>query len=784
VRAPERIGPWIVRALVVVCSLLLTVSSLGWWASRSVTDPEGFGDRVVAALDKPEVRRAIAEEVANRLAPVGQVFTAAKPLVVQVLIAALDTDLVRQEVRNAGVQLARNVLRIRSTSRSELDVSAALVAVQEGLRAINPEIAARIPESALKVPLNFTQSRGADLAFTVVTLLDDLWSFTLAAALGVAVLAVFVAADRRRALRAAGIGIAATGAVLLALSVPGPQAASLRAPESSRSAVAAGVAAFTAPLDAVGSFWVVFGLVVVAVAVSSGPATVAQRIAVVRAWMAVRAGRRIWRIAGWAVVGGVGLSMARDPMGTLEGLGALAGLVLIYLAAVGVAHALGLLGPVAAAVDRPVRQGRSFALAAGAVATSILLVVGGSTVAVASLLGRSDPAPKNPFACNGSLELCLMPLRTVAFVGSHNAMSNTAAGFLLAEHTESISDQLGAGVRALLLDTYYGYEDGRLAGKTLVRTNFLGGVDQDALLEQLGTDGLAALDRLGGVTGTARPDARDVYFCHVACELGATKAVDELVKIRRFLEQNQSEVIHLMFEDYVLPEDTERILAESGLLPMVYVPGESLTGSRPLADRTMAELIDADARVIVTSEKHGGALPWLLGAFEQFQETPYTFPTAKDFSCAPNRGGTAAPLFLVNHWLRPSGPPSPDEGRKVNTRAVLGARLDDCIRTRTIVPNIVAVDFTALGDVFAVVRELNAASAHVMGIPEIVDGLVAALKESDLDPDEIAAELAAIVRMDRTDDVTARRVLGPLADDGSFLRSEAVQETILAALEG
>jgi hypothetical protein len=71
-----------------------------------------------------------------------------------------------------------------------------------------------------------------------------------------------------------------------------------------------------------------------------------------------------------------------------------------------------------------------------------------------------------------------------------------------------------------------------------------------------------------------------------------------------------------------------------------------------------------------------------------------------------------------------------------------------------------------------------------MGIPEIVDGLVAALKESDLDPDEIAAELAAIVRMDRTDDVTARRVLGPLADDGSFLRSEAVQETILAALEG
>ncbi len=772
------------RALVVLCSMLLFVSSLGWWASRSLTDPEGFGDRVVAALDRPEVRRAIAEEVANRLAPVGQVFTAAKPLVVQVLTAALDTDLVRSEVRNAGVQLARNVLRIRSTSRSELDVSAALVAVQEGLRAINPEIAARIPESALKVPLSFTQNRGADLAFTTVTLLDDLWTFTLAAALGVAVLAVVAAADRRRALRTVGLGIAVTGALVLALTVPGPEAAALRAPEASRVAVASAVAAFTAPLDAVGSFWVVFGLVVVAVAVSRGPATIAERVAAVRAWMDARARRTFWRVAGWAFVAGLGLALARDPMGTIEWLGALAGLVLIYLAAVGAAHALGLFGAVAVAVERPVvRQARSFALAAGAVVTSIVLVVGGSSIAVASLLSRGDPVPKNPLACNGSLELCFMPLRTIAVPGSHNAMSNTPAGFLFAEHTESITDQLRAGVRALLVDTYYGYEDGQLAGRPLVRTNFLGAVDPDALREQLGADGLAALDRLGGVTGTARPDAREVYFCHVACELGAMSAVDELVKVRRFLEQNQSEVIHLMFEDYVLPEDTERILAESGLLPMVYEPGVSLTGTRPLADRTLAELIDADARVIVTSEKHAGALPWLLGAFEQFQETPYTFPTPKDFSCAPNRGGVAAPLFLVNHWLRPSGPPSPDEGRKVNTRAVLGARLEECVQTRRLVPNIVAADFTSLGDLFAVVRELNAAVAQVMGIPELADAVVEALRESDLTPEERDAELAGIVRMDRVDDATARRVLGPLADDGSFLRSDAIRTTVFEALE-
>ena len=48
------------------------------------------------------------------------------------------------------------------------------------------------------------------------------------------------------------------------------------------------------------------------------------------------------------------------------------------------------------------------------------------------------------------------------------------------------------------------------------------------------------------------------------------------------------------------------------------------------------------------SEKHGGEHPWLIPAYSLLEETPYTFKTIADFSCAPNRGGTGKALFLLN----------------------------------------------------------------------------------------------------------------------------------------
>src|SRR5207342_2944517 len=91
-------------------------------------------------------------------------------------------------------------------------------------------------------------------------------------------------------------------------------------------------------------------------------------------------------------------------------------------------------------------------------------------------------------------------------------------------------------------------------------------------------------------------------------------------------------------------------------------------------------------RLIVVSEKHGQGQKWEVPAYSLFQETPYTFSSVKSFSCAPNRGGTNKPLFLINHWLRPDGPPDPTEANTVNSSKVLTNRFTSCIRRRNKLP--------------------------------------------------------------------------------------------------
>ena len=58
---------------------------------------------------------------------------------------------------------------------------------------------------------------------------------------------------------------------------------------------------------------------------------------------------------------------------------------------------------------------------------------------------------------------------------------------------------------------------------------------------------------------------------------------------------------------------------------------------------------------------------------EVAQETPYRFDTAAELAapttCAPNRGGTAGSLLLVNHWVDTSPAPRKSIAREVNAPA-------------------------------------------------------------------------------------------------------------------
>ena len=87
--------------------------------------------------------------------------------------------------------------------------------------------------------------------------------------------------------------------------------------------------------------------------------------------------------------------------------------------------------------------------------------------------------------------------------------------------------------------------------------------------------------------------------------------------------------------------------------------------------------------------------------------TKDTFHAVEDFNCKPNRGGTAAPLFQINHWIETTPTPKPSNAAIVNAHDFLLARARQCQKERGKLPNILAVDFALTGDVVAVAAEMN-----------------------------------------------------------------------------
>jgi len=175
-----------------------------------------------------------------------------------------------------------------------------------------------------------------------------------------------------------------------------------------------------------------------------------------------------------------------------------------------------------------------------------------------------------------------------------------------------------------------------------------------------------------------------------------------LAEIRRFMVENPGEVLVFVIEDAdVAAADVAAAFADSGLIEFVFRGQPSPPWPR------LREMIGADARIVVLAENDARGVPWYHQAFEVMQETPYSFKAADEFSCAPNRGGTAGSLFLVNHWIDSAPAPRPSNAAIVNARDFLLRRAQQCERERGRRPNVLAVDFYRSGDVVGVARELN-----------------------------------------------------------------------------
>jgi hypothetical protein len=118
-------------------------------------------------------------------------------------------------------------------------------------------------------------------------------------------------------------------------------------------------------------------------------------------------------------------------------------------------------------------------------------------------------------------------------------------------------------------------------------------------------------------------------------------------------------------------------------------------------------MVESDQRVLVMAENVSAGVDWYHPAFEVLQETPYRFHDPSEFSNQPNRGGTGGSLLLLNHWIETTPLPKPSNAAIVNAHDALMARIRACRRERGRIPNLVAVDFYATGDLVQVVRELN-----------------------------------------------------------------------------
>ena len=755
----EGLSRWTVRLIALLGALLVALGSVGWWLSTRVLEADGFADVAAKASQHQEVRDYIADQATLRLARTSNFVSAARPVVTDAVSAAIATPPVEAAIRDFVVRAHEQVFQARGARRVDVNSQEAAVTIRSALQTINPSLSKKLPASVLDATTTISQSGTVDFLFRVTRWVEDLYIPCFLAGVALFVLAMVKARERVRAIRTVGVTLAVTGALLLGVGAATPAFASVAgtADPLRGDAVATFIEVLVGRLIAAGQAFLLLG-VLLALAPGHDGGDLRDRVDRIRAWFAAKRTRPRWRFAGGFALMALALSTLTIPSTVFHyALLALAVLVL-YVGIVVCLRATGLL-----VTDHTIPKLHKRELVAVFAAMVAAAVLTGS-VAVGILAGATSEPRANPSdqGCNGYIELCAQPLNQIVWPASHNAMSSSAYNFLGAEHTVTIPEQLNAGARFLMIDAYYGYDD-----KGLVRTNLAGGVNRDQLRQERGDEAVRELDRLGALTGVADTSGKkqDVYFCHDLCELGAVPASQVFADVDDFLSRNLTDVVILDVEDYVQPKDLKQALVEAGLFDRVWKPSPKQIGwpslRQMVAVPKKSKASEKPRRLIMMSEKHAGEAPWLLGAYDVAQESPFTFTSIPQFNCKPNRGGTDKSFFIVNHWLRPNGPPDPVEAAQVNSRKTLTARLENCINTRQQLPNAVAVDFTAVGDLYKTVNRFNAAIARQSRVTPIINKTIKQLLAHGKITDAEANELR---RLPRISDAEARKMLGPLAD--------------------
>lgn len=686
------------RLSVIAGLMLLFLSAVLMDISHGLFSADDFANRVAASLGDERVSGYVADKVTDMLIERRPNLTAVRPLIVGTTDGLVGSAPFRAVARTA-LKSAHQAFFSQTGEDVLLSVPDLGVLVQSALGSMNPELAAKIPKHLETVIARLPQNKlGATIVAARRVLTRVAWMQRGAFVVGIGLLlgGVLLDRDRRRSLSRAGVGLVVV-ALLLALVIPAGRLVALVAAHdaAARGALFGVWRAYFLPLLGFTYAFAGTGVILTAAANSlhekTDPLEGLRRLARLVAQPPVGRGSRLLWVVGTAIAGTVVLAW---PSSIVAIAAAIGGLLLIFAALRELFRLVLENVPEYTGAPR-VTTGRRWPLR-----TLVGVGIAGGLVALLLIWRRPEAAPvagTEILVCNGAPELCDRRINQVSFPATHNAMSNAQIpGWMFPHQSVDFTGQLQYGIRALLIDIHYGFPGG-----SRIKTDLEGeGATQEKLVGAVGVEGFEAAQRIRNRLVGVDEGHRGLYFCHAFCELGAYPVAPALRDIRDWLVVNPGEVVLIVIEDYVTPEEIAAAFKEGGLLELVY------TG--PITPwPTLRSMIDANQRVLVFTESGKPGVPWLHPAFASFQETPYTFHSPADFSCKANRGGTSGTLFQVNHWIETTPAPRPSNAEIVNTYDVLLKRARQCQRERRLKPTYIAVDFGDIGEIVNVTRTLN-----------------------------------------------------------------------------
>ncbi len=689
----------VTASILLIAGVTLTMTGLVLLDVRQgVLTPDGLSRRAGIALADPRVSALLADRATNAVLAAQPDLTAFRPVIASVASAAVSSQAFQRAMR-VSIRSAATAASTEATRNIALSIPDLGVLFRSVLTQGHPGLAEKIPPRVRGVVAELGQGKTASVIVNLLRASRRLAGLAiLLIGLGVACIAgAFVLTrDRRRALADLSVNLIAAGLVVLVLRAAGGWfLRSIGADALAHEALAAVWVAMTVGIR---GWALTFGLVGIVMAASAhsllGRMTIAEALTGASRFAQNPPGGVWGALARSALLMAVGGATVVNPRQVGEWLMLAVGGACAF---VGVREALVLLqgspGPGVHGTPAGARGAGLRRVAVIGVATALLAVA-----AVLLLRPGQAVVVQTAGLCNGSSALCERRLDQVTFAGTHNAMSAAdVQGWMLPQQERGISGQLADGIRAFLFDVHYG----RPAGTAVVTDLDAETASRQKIEEAVGPEGVEAALRIRNRFAGGDLGPRGLYLCHGFCELGAQPLVPWLSTLADFLVQNPDEVVLLVVEDYVTPEDLAREFEQAGLSGLVY------RGGRQAPWPTLRALVDAGQRVVVMTESGRPGVDWLLPAFEVMQETPYKFKKPVEMSCAPHRGGSGGSLFLINNWIDTTPNPKPSNAAIVNAYDALLARARRCEAERGLKPTVLAVDFYRTGDLTKVVGELN-----------------------------------------------------------------------------